>query len=112
MQNAEWRRVASSWPASFTVAECRNLPSGFSIHHSAFCISRGVSKLKHLESVVPRVHRDDAAVLVYRDAPGVGELARVAAGVAPRLQALAGLLVDALHAVVPELADDQPPVGV
>ena len=66
------------------------------------------SELEHLQPIVPRVHRDDAVLLVHRDAPRVRQLARVAAAGAPGLQALAGLLVDHLHAVVAELADDQP----
>ena len=64
-------------------------------------------KLKHLQPIVPRVDRDDAVALVHRDAPTGTRAGRVAAAGAPDLQALAGLLVDQLHAVVAELADDQ-----
>src|SRR5687767_2679882 len=68
---------------------------------------RNSSKLEHLQSVVAGVDRDDPAVAVHRDAPRVGELAGLAAGGAPRFDALPGLAVHELHAVVPELAHHQ-----
>src|SRR4051794_13193052 len=65
------------------------------------------SEFEHLQSIVPGVDGHDAVVLVDGDAPRVGQLAWLALGRAPRLEALAGLLVDQLHPVVAELADDQ-----
>src|SRR2546421_11014493 len=66
-----------------------------------------LSKLKHLQPIVPRIDRDDAVSLIDGHAPRIGELAGVAAAGAPGLEALAGGLVDHLHAIVAELADDQ-----
>src|SRR5436309_15768073 len=93
-----WRRHICPWFRRFWL-----LDSGFWLL---------ILELEYLKPIVPRVHRDDAAVLVHRDAPRVGELAGVAAGVSPGPQAAAGLFVHELDAVVAELADDQPPVGV
>src|SRR5690349_12608572 len=72
----------------------------------------GLLELEHLEPVVPRVHRDHPVALVHGHRPGVRQVAWGAALGAPDLQALAGLLVDQLHPVIPELAHDEMAVPV
>src|SRR5205085_1430692 len=72
------------------------------VHSCAFV---DPSELEYLKTVVSGVYHDDAIFAVDDDAPRVGELPGLAAGGAPGGQALAGLLVDLLDAVVAELAD-------
>src|SRR5687768_6060216 len=90
-------------------------PSAFILHpslSSSFSLHPSSLEFKHLQPIVPRVHRDDFFMPVDRDTPRVGELARVVAAAAPGLEAAAGLLVDQLHPVIAELAHDQIAVAV
>src|SRR5437016_2505994 len=69
-------------------------------------------KLEHLQPIISGVHGDHAIVAVHHDGPGVCQLSRLAAGGAPGAQTAARGLVDALDAVIAELADDQVALGV
>src|SRR4051812_5915658 len=64
-------------------------------------------ELEDLQPIVSRIHSDDAIFLIHRDAPRVGQLSRLVPARAPHAESLAGLLVDQLHAVVAELANDK-----
>src|SRR5205814_7296661 len=64
-------------------------------------------KLKNLYPIVPRIDRDDSPALVYAHAPRVRQSSRLSSRAAPYRFAPASSLIDLLHAVVAELADDQ-----
>ena len=66
---------------------------------------------RHFRTSVEPVHRAyaDAAATAEGQRPRTGELAGLAAGHAPGLEASSRFLVDKLHAVVAVLGHDQPP---
>src|SRR6476660_8542119 len=70
------------------------------------------SELKHLQTVISGINRDDAIPLVHRDAPRVCKFARLAPGASPDGQRFAGFLVDLLYAIVAEFTDDQISVAI
>src|SRR5689334_16310510 len=96
-------------------SSCRIIPTSFDFNSSPCSLRVSVPpwspciflKLKHLQPVIPRVHRDDPPALVHAHSPWIRQSSRLAARAAPGGFAAAGLLVDLLHAVVAELADDQ-----
>src|SRR5690348_1526917 len=69
-------------------------------------------ELEHLQSIVPCIHRNHAVLFIHRNAPRIGELARLAPAAAPDFQPLTRFLVNQLYAIVAKLADDQMPFSV